>query len=243
MQPIRRIYFHLKNYIKLKKTSPTCQLDIRSTFRDEVYLEGYNSIEKDCILEKVKLGLGSYIGFGAQVYQTEIGRFCSIGRNLKIIQGQHPTTGFVSTHPAFYSAKGISGLKFVDEQLFEENKFVDIEKKLAVRIGNDVWIGDNVSIMEGVSIDNGAVIATGAVVVKNVPAYALVGGVPAKIIRYRFNEQEIAFLQNYKWWDRELSWIRENAKQFRSIDCMRKTKSEEMYGNKSESYNNCTRLQ
>ena len=68
--------------------------------------------------------------------------------------------------------------------------------------------------MEGVSIDNGAVIATGAVVVKDVPAYALVGGVPAKIIRYRFNEQEIAFLQSYKWWDKELSWIRENAKQY-----------------------------
>lgn len=221
MHPIRTIYLHLKNYIKLKSSSPTCQLDIRSMFRNGIYLEGYNSIEKDCILEKVRLGLGSYIGFGSQIYQTEIGRFCSIGRNFKIIQGQHPTSKFVSTYPAFYSVKGISGLRFVDQQLFEENKFVDIEKKLSVRIGNDVWIGDNVSIMEGVSINNGAVVATGAVVVKDVPPYAIVGGVPAKIIRYRFNEQEITFLQNYKWWDKELSWIRDNATKFRSIDCLK----------------------
>lgn len=105
MQPIRKGFLHIKNYIKLKSENPTCILDVRTTYRDGVCFEGYNTIEKYCIIEKTKFGIGSYVGFGSHIYQTEIGRFCSIGRNLKIIQGQHPTSVFVSTHPAFTARK------------------------------------------------------------------------------------------------------------------------------------------
>lgn len=217
MRPFKKVYEHIKNYLKLKKDSPYSQFDIRTTIRRGVVCEGYNSIEKDCIIEEVKMGIGTYIGFGSQIYQSEIGRFCSIGRNLKIIQGQHPTHDFISTYPAFYREAGILGMKFVDKQLFEENRFVDKEKRIAVKIGNDVWIGDNVSIMEGVTIGDGAVIATGAVVVEDVSPFCIVGGVPAKKIRYRFNPYEIESLLKLKWWNRDLKWIKQNAVAFCSI--------------------------
>ncbi len=70
-----------------------------------------------------------------------------------------------------------------------------------MNIGNDVWIGDNVCIKNGITIGDGAVVAMGAVVTKNVPPYAIVGGVPARIIKYRFSEDVIKQLIDLKWWN------------------------------------------
>jgi len=83
-----------------------------------------------------------------------------------------------------------------------------------VIIENDVWIGANSVIMPGVKVGNGAIIGANAVVTKDVPDYAIVGGVPAKIIKYRFDEKTISSLLELKWWDLDKAIIKENIELF-----------------------------
>ena len=123
--------------------------------------------------------------------------------------GKHPTRNFVSTHPAFFSSLGQSQVTFSTESVFEE--FAKIN------IGNDVWIGARAIILDCVNIGDGAIIAACAVVTKDVPDYAVVGGVPAKILRYRFEPNEIKFLKEFTWWDKDISWLRENYYQLHDI--------------------------
>lgn len=107
---------------------------------------------------------------------------------------------------------------YVHEQLYNEFKFVDIKRKKFVDIGNDVWIGAGVTIMEGIRIGDGAVIAANAVVTKDVKPYEIVGGIPAKHIKNRFTEDEVLFLKEFKWWNRDVKWIKENALAFSDIE-------------------------
>jgi tetrahydrodipicolinate N-succinyltransferase len=118
----------------------------------------------------------------------------------------------------FFSVQRLIDIKFSDKQLFEEHLYLDAKKKYVVEIGNDVWIGNNVLIMDGVKIGDGAIIGAGAVVIKDVPPYAIVGGVPARLIRYRFNEEQRKFLLEFQWWAKDLQWIRENYIIFSSIE-------------------------
>ena len=179
-------------------------------------LEGRNKIGRSYISNSY-IGFASYVGDGCKLSSCQIGRFCSIGSNIKTIISTHPLSSFVSAHPAFFSLKKQAGFTFVDEQSFKESIYYDEENCVAVKIGNDVWIGDDVTILGGVNIGDCAAIATGAVVTKDVPPYSVVGGIPAKILKYRFSEEDIAFLLSFKWWDRDLEWIRSEAEHFKNI--------------------------
>jgi len=157
----------------------------------------------------VEVGPYTYICNGCSLSNTRIGKFCSIAPAVSSGIGKHPTTEFISTYPAFFSENNIGcGVSFVEEQLYEEHT--------PVIVGNDVWIGLRAILLNGVTIGNGAIIAAGAIVTKDVPAYAIVGGVPAKIISYRFSPEQIEFLENFRWWDKDLAWIKSHAKDFKS---------------------------
>ncbi|MBR5586936.1 MAG: CatB-related O-acetyltransferase, partial [Clostridia bacterium] len=156
-----------------------------------------------------KMGFGSYIGMDNSI-AADVGKYCSIGSDIKTVNGVHPTSVFVSTHPAFFSNLGQAGFSYVDKTSFNEHKS-------RVVIGNDVWIGDRATILAGVKIGDGAVVAAGAVVTKDVEPYAIVGGVPAKVIKKRFSDDEIALLLETKWWDKPQKWIENNADKFADV--------------------------
>ena len=123
--------------------------------------------------------------------------------------GFHPTNKFVSTHPSFFSPDNQGQISFVDKKYFADKKYI--------RIDNDVWIGANVTILDGVHIGNGAIIAAGVVVTKNVDAFSIVGGVPAKTIKYRFLKDEIDCLLKNEWWNKDIRWIKEHHELFLDI--------------------------
>ena len=174
--------------------------------------EGHNRVAQNGKIINSEIGYGTLIGPDADICNTKIGRYSQIG-NVKIIRGQHPIN-FVSTHTAFYSLKKQAGFTYAKEQSFEEYKFADEEKRWSVIIGNDVWLTRECTVIEGVTIGDGAVILPGAVVNKDVPPYAVVGGVPAKIVRYRFDEDTIEWLKSLKWWDKDEEWLRKYAPYF-----------------------------
>ena len=183
--------------------------------------EGLNVVADHCEILSSIIGRGTYIAPGTVLRRTRIGRFCSIGSGVRTSLGRHPTSDFVSTHPAFFSLKKQEGFTFVDQTLFEEHVFVD-DGDFVAEIGNDVWIGNNVSIVDGVRIGDGAVIGTGALVAKDIAPYSIQVGLPARHIRYRFDAETIDQLLQIRWWDQDLSWLRENAHLFTSVERLKK---------------------
>ena len=163
-------------------------------------LEKHNCLYQNCSLWRVELGAYSYIAKNAQIGMTKIGKFCSIGARLQCTPGIHPIN-FISTHPIFFSSLKQCGISFANRDYLEEMK--------GITIGNDVWIGNCVFIRDGVTVGDGAIIAGGAAVVKDVPPYAVVGGVPAKVLKYRFDNEVIEELLSIRWWDWEEKRLRE----------------------------------
>lgn len=178
--------------------------------------EGFNKINKNSVLSNVKIGKGTYIGYNCEFYNCTIGKFCSISNDIKIVFGRHPSSKFVSTHPAFFSTMKQAGFTYVTQNIYEENKRLD--NGSSVKIGNDVWVGQGVRIMEGINIGDGAIIGSYALITKDVESYSVVGGIPAKHIKYRFSKEQIEFLKGLKWWDKSDEWISCNSHYFNNID-------------------------
>lgn len=174
------------------------------------YVSG-STLEQDiricsgCTLNDVNVGSFTYICEESRISRTKIGRFSSIGFQVICGRGIHPTA-FISTSPVFFSTEGQCGTSFADRDYFDERK--------EIHLGNDVWIGDRVFIRDGTSIGNGSVVGAGAVVVNNIPDYAVVAGVPAKLIRFRFPEDVINDLLEIQWWNWDAEKLRKARGQF-----------------------------
>lgn len=143
-------------------------------------------------LSDVRFGAYSYVNENSMMRGVTIGKFSSIGPHFLCGYGEHPTN-FVTTSPAFYSTRRQSGVSFAETSRFDEQR--------ETTLGSDVWIGTRVFVRDGVKIGNGALIAAGAVVTRDIADYAVVGGVPAKLIRFRFPEEVIRELLEIQWWN------------------------------------------
>ena len=151
----------------------------------------------------------SYIGRNSRLIHADVGKFCSIAGETKIGMGTH-TLDKISTSPIFTEAKNGTKHSWVKESAV--NPFN------RVKVGNDVWIGVRTMVMGGVTIGDGAVIGAGSIVTKDVPPYAVVVGVPAKVIRYRFTQEQIDTLLAHPWWQLPEEQLKERIELFQSSD-------------------------
>ena len=159
-------------------------------------------------LNLVNLGNYSYINSG-KCHMATIGKFCSIGQSVRVGGfGSHPQN--ISTHPSFFHPNPQIGISF-----YVDNTHKDYTP---IEIGNDVWIGDNVSIIDGVKIGTGCIIGAGALVTKDIPPYSIAVGVPAKIIRKRFDDNEVAAFLETQWWNFPTSKLHKLGKLIGSTD-------------------------
>ena len=145
-----------------------------------------------CKVYHSTIGDYSYIGGHCRVIHAHVGKFCSIAGDYSQIGMATHSIDYLSSSPIFTSPHNATSQKWTEHECFDDYK--------DVVIGHDVWIGSRVMVLGGVTIGNGAVVGAGAVVTKDVPPYAVVGGVPGKVIRYRFPEETITKLQECMWW-------------------------------------------
>jgi chloramphenicol O-acetyltransferase type B len=202
-------WFIIKSRYQIKYWGKHLRIGYKS-FPHATQFGKFNFIGRYSIIHNCQLGDFTYCSQYCDISHATIGKYCSIGPGVNIAPGRHPTSTFVSTHPSLYNDQPDFVKNFVTTNTFQAYEHVTI--------GNDVWIGANVIILDGVTIGNGAIIAANSVVNKNVGNYEIVGGLPAKLIRKRFSDEQIAFLTDFKWWDKSEEWIQENIYRFSSIN-------------------------
>lgn len=201
-----RSWIYKKTGIKLKKN--LSQIDISSQIKNSIEKDGYVIYGDVFIAQDVIIGNYTYFNSGSSIFpNTVIGRYCSIANDVIIAPPEHQKN-WLSTHP-FQNSD--SWGKAFGINIIEHSH---TNKKTIIK--NDVWIGIKSIIKSGVIIGNGAIIGAGSVVTKDVPDYAIVAGVPAKIIGYRFESNTIQKLLNLKWWNLQIKDL--NNVTFNNID-------------------------
>lgn len=226
MNSIKPLYRKLKklliNYPNNKSRKADCENIIESKVQYKELIDVAAQIQFSELRGKVKVGARSLLNkvlfdgditigsnttvngpnteFYSLKFPIKIGNFCSIARGTNIQEHNHDSK-CITTY-------------FIKYRIFNDKYGVDAVSKGAIEIGNDVWIGTGSTILTGVKIEDGAIIAANAVVTNDVPAYAIVGGTPAKILKYRFPAEIINELLKIKWWDWEIEKIKRNKDLF-----------------------------
>jgi hypothetical protein len=151
----------------------------------------------------------SYVCEDTHIAYATLGRFCSLAATVRLNPGNHPLERVALNHFTYRSSAYEMGP--------DDAAFFDWRRAHRVMLGNDVWIGHGAVVLPGVAVGNGAAIGAGAVVTHDVPPFAIVVGVPARVLRFRFDDATIAALQALAWWDWPHERLREALADFRTL--------------------------
>jgi phosphonate metabolism protein (transferase hexapeptide repeat family) len=182
---------------------PTAQLR-------ETRLGAYCEVGARTILLDVAMGDYSYVVNDAQITYTTVGKFCSIAAMTRINPGNHPMHRATQAHFTYRASAYFPGES-------DDTEFFAWRKSYRIHIGHDVWIGHGAIVLPGRNIGTGAVVAAGAIVTKDVPAYTIVAGNPARAIKRRFPEAVADRLARLGWWDWEHERLRAALPDFREL--------------------------
>ena len=156
------------------------------------------------------IGDYTYLGRHSRVIFADIGKFCSIAGDVKLGMSTH-TLDNISTSPIFTECHNATGHHWTKNQTAAPYQ--------RLTVGNDVWIGTGAMVMGGLTIGDGAIVGAGAIVTKDVPPFAIVAGVPARIIRYRFPQEIIDRILESRWWNLSESVLKDNIALFQNSQC------------------------
>ncbi|CCD97398.1 putative acetyltransferase [Bradyrhizobium sp. ORS 375] len=177
----------------------------------ETQLGAYCEVGARTILHEVTMGNYSYVVNDAQITYTTIGRFCSIAAMTRINPGNHPMHRATQAHFTYRASAYFHGEA-------DDAEFFAWRRQHHVDIGHDVWIGHGAIVLPGRKIGTGAVVAAGAIVTKDVPAYTIVAGNPARIIKRRFPIEIEQRLVNLAWWDWDHDTLHAALPDFRQLE-------------------------
>ena len=192
-----------------KGLSPTPLIDPSAALQDS-RLGAYCEVGARTILTEVTMGDYSYVVNDSQITYASIGKFCSIAAMTRINPGNHPMQRATQSHFTYRSSAYFEGET-------DDAEFFAWRRAHHVHIGHDVWIGHGAVVLPGRSIGTGAVIAAGAIVTRDLPAYTIVAGNPARVIRRRFSERDAERLGELAWWDWGHDMLRAALPDFRKL--------------------------
>lgn len=170
----------------------------------------YTEIDEGCIVSECEIGDYSYLVRQAEAWCVKIGKFVNIASHVRINATNHPMWRATQHHFTYRAGDYFDGAE-------NDAEFFQWRRDHQVIIGHDVWIGHGATIMPGVIIGNGAVIGAGAVVTKDVEPYSVVGGVPAKLIKMRFENEIGARMDHLAWWDWSHDKLHAALEDFRTL--------------------------
>lgn len=194
----------IKNITKLKNI----KLGNSNIDKEVIISEGTKFLGKVYCNGNVKIGRYTSINgpntfILSKIYPIEIGSFCSIAPGVRIQEYYHEYRRITSY--------------YINKHIFNKKENEDIFSKGKILIEDDVWIGANVVILSGIKVGRGSIIGAGSIVTKDIPAYSIVGGNPAKIIRKRFTEEIIIKLEKIEWWNWDIEKIKKNKDFFNKV--------------------------
>jgi phosphonate metabolism protein (transferase hexapeptide repeat family) len=193
----------------MSRLSETPWIDPTATVKNST-LGRYTEVGAGCHVSSSTLGDYSYCVENTQIAYATIGKFANIAAHVRIYASRHPMQ-LASLHHFTYR----SSWYFDDAE--DNQEFFDWRESLGITIGHDTWIGHGAVIMPGVTVGNGSIIGSNAVVTRDVPPYSIAVGVPAKVIKSRFDARTVERLEKLAWWDWSHEMLHERLGDFRTM--------------------------